>query len=518
MDNSQLWRDVQEKAEENNVIKATDDFLAVHEQFCGKRKSEILEAPDEVRITGRTYYVSNGGDDANDGLSPESPWKTLEKVSGAELCIGDGVRFNRGDLFRGQVLTRPGVTYAAYGSGEKPKFYGWDKSLADEALWELYDREHHIWHLTESILDCGSLVFNDGEFHSRKLIPSYKNAGFVCRDDESRPFNMAVEMSRDLDMVCLYDGRLTTQPSKGEAFPIPIMDGQSLGDLYLRCDRGNPAAVFRSIEAMPRRRMFVVGGNPDVTIDNICIKYTGEHAIAGGGGCLKGLHVSNCEIGWIGGSIQHYFGTDPNYPQGGRGTVTRFGNGVEIYGGCDGYTVENCYIYQVYDAAMTHQISTGGGFFQLKNIRYADNLVEYCVYSIEYFLEKNQGDTESFIDGCEICGNILRYAGYGWGQQRHNTDTPAHIKGWSYENTAANFSIHGNIFDRAAYRMIHLVAKKQGSCPGMESNTYIQRLGLPLGQYGANEVQEPMNMVFDERAEEMLRTVVGEKNPTVYFL
>ncbi len=500
------------------MLKATHDFLTAHEQYCQARKAEILNAADEVKISGCTYYVSNDGDDTNTGLSPESPWKTLERVSEAELCIGDGVCFRRGDLFRGQVRTRPGVTYAAYGSGEKPRFYGGDKSLADESLWELYDGAHRIWHLTEPILDCGSLVFNDGEFHSRKLIPSYKNGGFVCRDDESLPFDMATEMIYDLDMVCFYDARLTTHPSKGEDFPVPIIDDQSFGELYLRCDRGNPAWVFHSIEAMPRRRVFVVGGNPDVTIDNLCIKYAGEHAIAGGGGCLKGLRIFNCEIGWIGGSIQHYFGTDPNYPQGGRGTVTRFGNGVEIYGGCDGYTVENCYIYQVYDAAMTHQISTGGSYFQLKNIRYANNLVEYCVYSIEYFLEKDPRDTQSLIDGCEISGNILRYAGYGWGQQRHNTDTPAHIKGWSYENTARNFHIHDNIFDRAAYRMIHLVAKERKSCPQMDNNTYIQHLGYPLGQYGANEIQEPLNMVFDEQAEDTLRKVFGESNSVVYYL
>ena len=140
------------------------------------------------------------------------------------------------------------------------------------------------------------------------------------------------------------------------------------------------------------------------------------------------------------------------------------------------------------------------------------------MYSIEYFLEKNQGDTQSLIDGCEISGNILRYAGYGWGQQRHNTDTPAHIKGWSYENTARNFHIHDNIFDRAAYRMLHLVAKERESCPRMENNTYIQHLGYPLGQYGANEIQEPLNMVFDEQAEDTLRKVFGESNSVVYYL
>ena len=211
-------------------------------------------------------------------------------------------------------------------------------------------------------------------------------------------------------------------------------------------------------------------------------------------------------------------GIDPNYPQGRRGTVTRYGNGVEIYGGCRDYIVQNCYIYQIYDAGATHQVSTRGKFHAMTGIRYWNNLIEYCVYSIEYFLEKQGGDTESYMDDIEISGNILRFSGYGWGQQRHNTHTPAHIKGWSYENTASNYSVHHNIFDRAAYRMLHLVAKKEESCPKMHDNTYIQKLGLMLGQYGANEVEEPEIMTFDENVEEKIEKLLGDQNAKVYYI
>jgi len=500
------------------MIRATETFLREIESLAEQRKKEILSAKDEISIHGTAYYVSNDGNDENDGLTPETAWQTLAKVSTADLKPGDGIRFRRGDLFRGFVKTHPGVTYAAYGSGDKPKFYGWDHSLADADLWVLYDAEHHIWKLNELILDCGTLVFNDGEAHCRKLIPSYIHGRFVCRDDESRVFDMAEEMTRDLDIFCRYDATLSTAPSKGECFPIPALDGESLGELYLRCDRGNPAEVFHSIEALPRRHMFRVGSNADVTIDNLCLKYIGTHAISAGGACVKGLHVSNCEIGWVGGAIQHYSGTDPNYPQGGRGTVTRYGNGVEIYGGCDDYIVSNCYLYQIYDAGITHQVTTNGKLYEMKNIRYLNNLVEYCVYSIEYFLEKTGGDTESYIDGCEMSGNLLRFSGYGWGQQRHNTYTPAHIKGWSYENTARNYSIHDNIFDRAAYRMVHLVAKKAENCPVMYNNTYIQKFGQTLGQYGANETAEPYNISFDERVNERIEGVLHDTGAKIYYL
>lgn len=500
------------------MIKATKKILDEIDNLATKRKAEILNSPDTVEISGSTYYVSANGNDENDGRSPESAWKTLGKVSSFQFEPGDGVRFKRGDTFRGFINTRPGVTYAAYGNGKKPELLSWDKNLAEESLWSLYDGEHNIWKLNETILDCGTLVFNCGEKHSRKLIPSYINGKFVCRDDETKLFDVSAEMTENLDIFCRYESVLTTRESKGQTFPIPEMNDNSLGDLYLRCDEGNPGKVFNSIEGVTRRAMFYVRDNKNVHIDNLCIKYVGIHSVAAGGKSVVGLKVTNCEIGWGGGTVQHYLGTDPNYPQGGRGTVTRFGNGVEIYGGCDDYEVSDCYIYQIYDAAMTHQITTFGNKVEMKNVRYLNNLVENCVYSIEYFLEKNCGDTESFMDGIEISGNILRYSGYGWGQQRHNTDTPAHIKGWSYENTAKNYSVHDNIFDRAAYRMLHLVAKKDESCPKMYGNTYIQTLGGRIGQYGGNENEEPENLVFDENAEEKIKTFFGEKDPTVYFI
>ncbi|MBQ9116601.1 MAG: hypothetical protein IJY04_06220 [Clostridia bacterium] len=497
---------------------ATKEFLYEIEEVTEFRRSMIINSADRLEISGAKYYVSEKGDDGNDGLSPDTPWRTRARVSAAELNPGDAVLFRRGDTFRGWVQTRSGVTYGAYGRGAKPKLYGWDKCLADPALWVLEYPEQNIWRMTEKILDPGTLVFNHGEEHSIKLIPSYINGKFVCRNDESKLFDMREEMVRDLDIYWYFEDILTTTPSKGENFPIPEMGEKSLGTLYLRCDRGNPGEIFKSIEALPRRAMFRVGSNSDVHIDNICMKYIGLHAVAAGGECVKGLKVTNCEIGWIGGTIQHYLGTDPNYPQGGRGTVTRFGNGIEIYGGCKDYLVSDCYIYQVYDAGITHQVTTWGKKRVMSDITYRNNLVEYCVYSIEYFLEMNDGDRESYMENIEMSDNILRFSGYGWGQQRHNTDTPAHIKGWSYTNKASSYVIRNNIFDRAAYRMLHLVAEEQSSCPVMKDNMYIQFEGGKIGQYGGNAEKEPENLDFDLEAEEKIREIFGDKTASVYMV
>ena len=503
------------KKEDTKMIKATNDIMKEYDELFEKRKEEILDSSDSITVSGTNYYVSNNGDDANDGKTPESAWKTLGKVSCVALLEGDAVLFKRGDLFRGSVQTRPGVTYAAYGIGVKPKFYAGDRDMAAPELWELYDSEKHIWKYKENTLDAGTLVFDHGKAHSRKLIPSYKDLCFVCRDDESRVFDVRNEMTQDLDLFWSFDMILTRRPSKGENFPIPEINNER-GELYLRCDKGNPGEVFGSIESLARVHMFKVGANRNVTIDNLCIKYVGMHGISAGGHSV-GLHVTNCEIGWIGGAIQHYYGTDPNYPQGGRGTVTRFGNAIEIYGGCEDYIASNNYIYEVYDAGITHQVTTSRKI-TMTGIRYTDNLIEKCVYGVEYFLDQKDGERESYMDDVVMSGNFIRLGGYGWGQQRHNTDTPALIKGWSYVNTARNYTVSNNVFDRCAYRMLHLVAEKDESCPDISDNTYIQHLGGMIGQYGGNEKEEPKILIFDENAEEKINKIFGDKSAKVYYI
>ena len=499
---------------------ATSDFLAELDAQAERRRAEIRATADVMTETGTTYYVAANGNDEADGLTPASAWQTLPRVSNAALAPGDAVRFRRGDLFRGYVKTKPGVTYGAYGEGEKPRFYPHECDLADPAMWELYNEKACIWHLKAKIPETGNLIFNGGAENGYKHIPSYTKEGiFVCRDERERPFVIERELTNDLDFYHQYAGNLYTFMSKGEDFPIPQMyNVDTLGDLYLRSNRGNPGYVFSSIEAATHYCGLRVGSNANVTIDNLCLMYYGCHAITAGGVRVCGLHVTNCEIGWIGGVVQSYLGMDPNHPAGVHGEVTRFGNGVEIYGGCDDYVIDNCYVYQCYDAGVSHQVSTKGELREMTRVVYKNNLIEECVYGIEYFLDENMGPTGSYMDGIEMCGNFIRHSGEGWGQQRHNTHTPAAIKGWSYENKASNYSIHNNLIDRAGRRMIHLVAETQDSCPAMWENTYVQYDGACLGQWGGKENGEPTTHPFTDDAERILTEEFGERNPEVYII
>ena len=77
-----------------------------------------------------TYYFSNAGNDSNDGLSPDTPWKSLEKLDFVELTPGDKILLKCNDLFSGSIsvknsgTTEHPVIISSYGEGEKPVVSG----------------------------------------------------------------------------------------------------------------------------------------------------------------------------------------------------------------------------------------------------------------------------------------------------------------------------------------------------------------------------------------------------------
>jgi hypothetical protein len=100
--------------------------LAMLISFLG---SAVLAPIVAQGAAGATFHVAATGDDANDGLSIQSPWRSLARVNASELRPGDKVCFKRGDSWRGQLVPRSGrenapVTYGAYGEGDKALLLG----------------------------------------------------------------------------------------------------------------------------------------------------------------------------------------------------------------------------------------------------------------------------------------------------------------------------------------------------------------------------------------------------------
>lgn len=82
-----------------------------------------------VHASPQTYYVSSSiGNDTNDGLSPGTAWKSLNKISSMTFSAGDMILLKRGDTWAGEGLSLNGngsstnwITLSAYGTGDKPK-------------------------------------------------------------------------------------------------------------------------------------------------------------------------------------------------------------------------------------------------------------------------------------------------------------------------------------------------------------------------------------------------------------
>lgn len=459
--------------------------------------NSIKNSKTEITPSEKCYYISPNGNDSNSGTSKDYPWKTLKKVNSVGFSAGSTVFFERGGLWRGSLNIRPSVTYSAYGEGEKPTFYGSMYDGADGELWSLVEGTDNVWKFKYDMLDCGSVVFNHGEHHSYKEIPSYNGNEYLHRNS-SKVFNYKTDIGKNLGIFCDNKKNLTAECP-----------------LYLRCDEGNPGELFDSIEFLPRQNVLYVTANKNAVIDNFKIMYGGAHGI--GAGTISGLKVQNCEFYWIGGSIQ-------NYSAGGGTMAVRYGNAVESYGAQNGYYVENNYIHQVYDAGITHQMAGGTQENGIqKNIRYANNLIEFCSYSVEYFLgDGAEGTPDRYMENVVIENNIMRYAGFGFGNQRTDRLCMSHIKSGSHRNAVSEgFVIRNNVFDRSREMLIYIVAKNAEDLPSFEDNTYIQYLtsaespNATLGYYGEN----PARLRFyTPDAEHLMRRIGLENNPKTYFV
>ena len=460
-----------------------------------------LTVEDVSVISGKKIYVSIYGDDANDGLSEISPVKTVAKAN--ELAVsGDAVLLARGETRREPFVANTGITYSAYGVGDKPVIYASPENGADKSKWTLDysdDSGVKIWkYRNEGFLDVGAIILNDGDAgFGYKEFPSYKNGQYVLRGTDI-PFDYKVHLDKNHKFFHKADS-----VKSGDVFDVL----KATGPIYFRCDEGNPGEIFDSIEFNVRSSVINVKGN-NVVIDNLCLKYAGVHGIAAES--KYGLTVKNCEIGWIGGSAQRYSVTN------GESRIIRLGNGVELYGNADRYYVENCYIYQCYDAGVTHQCGSNSSNVLMQRIEYKNNLITDCVYSIEYFLGAASGSGNQHLGrNILIENNILRRAGFGFGSGRPDAENQRHIRSGTSANNFENFVIRNNIFDRAVFELFQGCANNAKYMPVMENNVYIQGFGNRLCAYGlgSGKIIKTTHRVLGE-----IRNEIGDKTGEIYFV
>lgn len=399
----------------------------------GDRLAEMIKynTDDITDVKGTTYYVAKNGDDKNDGKTPETAWATLDKVNSAPLNPGDAVLFNRGDGWRGYLFAKNGITYGAYGKGLKPVI-SYSMDVKNGGKWEETDTEN-VWKFSERITaeDTGVLLFNNAEDYAdlRELDDLKDNNQFA------------------------FSGQRAQRGKKDNY-------------LYLYCDKGNPAEVYDSMEVTLAGKsvVYMLNNTHDVTLNNLKLCGGNDTFFASN---LTNIKISYCQNFWSGGNRDTY--------------GTRLGGGSGAWFSCDGIYIENCHIYQQFDAGISPQYSGSNEAVSVFKDFVAKNcLFEYCEYTFEYF--DNQSNSleeryENFYFGYNFC----RLGGYGFGDKPSNS---RYIKSWGTGSACVDCVIENNVFDRAATTSIEIVGKKQTAegnvfdinyMPKLKNNIYIHQ-------------------------------------------
>lgn len=393
-----------------------------YDDSAEKKRQEILNMADTVKPseTGTTYYISKDGNDDNDGKTPQTAWRTSARImqSVDDMFEGDVVLFERGGVYRGAFLLKSGVSYGAYGEGPKPCIYGSLQNYANKDLW-IKTEDENVWKISvPDLTDVGNIVFD----HGKKCITK----------------KMSNKLNKDFDMF--HD--------------------RTEEVLYLYLSEGNPGEVYDDLEICSDEHILRgLNNTHDVIIENLCLKYTGAHAISFSSGARR-ITVQGCEIGYIGGSML-------------ASQNVRYGNGFEVVDNCDTILVKDNWVYQCFDAGITHQSSYQPGCLQ-DNITFSDNLIEYCNYNIEYYVSQENGRISNTV----YENNILRFAGFGFGSvNRIGSDTgmSANICCYARSMPSRNFVIRNNVFDSPLrYQTTIGCPNDPDVGPIVENNTYIQ--------------------------------------------
>ncbi|MBQ7821756.1 MAG: S-layer homology domain-containing protein [Clostridia bacterium] len=402
------------------------------------------------------YFVSENGSDENDGKSPLTPWKSLEKVN--STVQSGTVLFERGSMFRGQLFLTNGVTFSAYGEGEKPEI----RASVDASSPEFWKKTEipNVYECTVKLGESvGNIVFDNGKAWGILKQPGYKNVGInglVSNGREKYPGTNIVNSYRDLknDLEFFYDSFSQR--------------------LYLCSKSASPSEAFDSIEICTKKSAAVRNSDyglitRNVTVNNIHFSNAGVHGIALNG--LENVTVEYCKFTFIGGCVQK--------------DTLRYGNAVENFGKCDGFTVRNCYTYQAYDCAYTAQWQGNAGHvegeeFLIKNVNFYNNVSDYANNCLEFWIKENDGVSGKrfAFENCNAWGNYSLNNGYGFGQQRDLLSSSMFYGNLCGKSTEfINFNVFDNVMINSSAYAVFAYKLDLNDGFRLRNNVYIHEYG-----------------------------------------
>lgn len=419
----------------------SEKSLAYFEQ-ADARRNEILNTPTNVTYTGTAYYVSNRGSDQSDGKTPATAWATLDKVNNANLNSGDAVFFERGGMWRDNILVgKQGVTYSAYGEGAKPIFTLSPEDGADTSKWTLYYQGadgKKIWKFYRDMYECGTLYFNNAKSWAYKIAPHWRYGRWMNADGTD--FDLKQQLYRNHAFFSSVDNGLP-KTNKREHLWFPTL--APYGPLYLRCDEGNPGNVFDSIEFGCMYKVdscALIQLQDGCTADNLCVRYTGMSGIFLGSVDSK---IQNCDIGWCGGDPISDNG-DELFNPGIKDFVNSGGGATNMRG--KNNAIVNNYLHDTFQEGISLENDSAGA--QYNNI-VSNNLIERTYDGILVTHYDTDENAPPFWTDVDVSDNMVMMSGFNWGNTQMDIQPDPMGGGLSltdFPNTNKNLCIHNNLF------------------------------------------------------------------------
>lgn len=510
---------------------------AVYLDAADARREEIRTAVTELpaEVTGTVYYISNSGSDDNDGRSPETAWATPYRAMTANLQYGDAVLFERGGTWYIDVETNlgdtsrnhgyaDGVHVGAYGEGAKPVLRG-DIERANEAVfWELYYEKDNvkIWKASEALRDSAVIVFNEGEAYAEEVFP-WLNDAMEYVNSDGTPFVVEDALDENLTFcnLLLFEDGIESVCNRTDSY--------ARGELYLRCDVGNPAEVYDTV-SIPQEPVGI-DMFPNSSVRDLCILYCTMLGTQGTdiGTTPENYQFINLEIGWCGGWLQNYaiqemadvsYGYKPHIAGGGIGVYQTELQVIDSY-------IHHCGPMAMIESMHDH-IPDDGKIVHHENQLFSGNLYEYCGASMHWvdlsFMEA-PGST-GLISNLAFKDNLVMHSGYGWvynsvlqsdGGGGNSLWLSAVENGMGAANNEGIY-IRDNVFYLSRYAMITLTdylavddTTPVNAQPIFSGNTYVQFASRPILQKNwSSEIYYPI--------EEVVRDILKDETGTLVII
>ena len=496
-------------AVQERVIGAEDQALL---DAVEARKEAIRNSETTIKPTAVTYYISNTGNDRNDGRSPQTAWATIERLKQVYLEPGTTVLFERGGLWRGQFAVESGVTISAYGEGEKPRIYASPESGIGEEKWSLWYEEDgvKIWKYHRKLQDPGGIVMNDGEVYATRVFSYWDGTHAVFWENVEKDFDIAEALEHDLLFYCDYPDDIASRE-----IPFYAFDVEMYGDVYLRCDQGNPGLIYESMEFQCTDVTVGFAGiirvyGSDVTIDNLCLMYHHSMGISIDAG--ENVTVQNCEVGFVGGG-SHAIGLYE-----GIGS----GEGIRL----DGYGNKaiNNYVHNCFDGGILFEpdlqiaLDTDTPIPEellekrWGNILIEGNVVERCNNGILIGVHCEDAVIPE-IGPLTITDNDLLYSGYGWSGNDHYTfhwGNSHAITFWQDNYAHGTYLVENNRLYVAKDHLIQMGLAGENA-PVFVGNTYAQNLNGGVLSYFGNSAAANSQ----EQVEKICQNILNDEEAVI---